>query len=79
MFTLEELDTALGEVHQAFTGTPQYAWPLLAGRVGAEVSLALVAESGCSAFGPVQSQPDIRTNVQQRNITVPRERRSVED
>ena len=37
MFTLEELEAALDEVHQAFPGTLRYAWPLLAKRVGAEV------------------------------------------
>ena len=37
MFTLAELEAAQAEVHQAFPGTPQYAWPLLAERVGAEV------------------------------------------
>ena len=37
MFTLEDLETALDEVHRAFPGTPQYAWPLLAERVGAEI------------------------------------------
>ncbi len=37
MFTLDELNMALDEVHQAFPGTPQYAWPLLAERVGTEV------------------------------------------
>lgn len=37
MFTLDELEDALRQVHAVFLGTHQYAWPLLAERVGAEV------------------------------------------
>jgi threonine dehydratase len=37
MFSLAELEAAQGVVHQTFPGTPQYAWPLLALRAGAEV------------------------------------------
>src|SRR5579872_7330075 len=37
MFSLSELETALSLVHESFPGTPQYAWPLLAERSGAEV------------------------------------------
>ena len=37
MFCLSELEAALAEVRETFAGTPQYAWPLLASRVGAEV------------------------------------------
>jgi threonine dehydratase len=37
MFSLAELEAAQGLVHAAFPGTPQYAWPLLAERSGAEV------------------------------------------
>ena len=37
MFTLPELEDALALVHQSFPATPQYAWPLLAERCGAEV------------------------------------------
>jgi len=37
MFSLPELETALSLVHESFPGTPQYAWPLLAERSGAEV------------------------------------------
>ncbi|HXA22927.1 MAG TPA: threonine dehydratase [Acetobacteraceae bacterium] len=37
MFSLTELDAALSLVHESFPGTPQYAWPLLAERSGAEV------------------------------------------
>ena len=37
MFTLPELEEAARLVHTAFPPTPQYAWPLLAQRVGAEV------------------------------------------
>jgi len=37
MFTLSELESATALVHESFAGTPQYAWPLLAERCGAEV------------------------------------------
>lgn len=37
MFSLPELEAAQREVHAAFAGTPQLAWPLLAARLGAEV------------------------------------------
>ncbi|MGD0430007.1 MAG: threonine dehydratase [Acetobacteraceae bacterium] len=37
MFSLPELEAALRVVHDSFPGTPQYAWPLLAARCGAEV------------------------------------------
>jgi threonine dehydratase len=37
MFSLGELEAALTLVHRSFPGTPQYAWPLLAARTGAEV------------------------------------------
>jgi threonine dehydratase len=37
MFTLSELEDAQRLVHQSFPGTPQFAWPLLAQRCGAEV------------------------------------------
>lgn len=37
MFSLPELEAALSLVHASFPGTPQYAWPLLAARCGAEV------------------------------------------
>jgi threonine dehydratase len=37
MFTLPELEDAQRLVHQSFPGTPQFAWPLLAQRAGAEV------------------------------------------
>ena len=37
MFTRDELEDARKSVHQAFPGTPQYRWPLLAARTGAEV------------------------------------------
>ena len=43
MFTLDELEAAQAEVHRAFPGTPQYAWPLLAARVGARVVIGAVA------------------------------------
>ena len=37
MFSLPELETAMRLVHESFPGTPQYTWPLLAERCGAEV------------------------------------------
>jgi threonine dehydratase len=37
MFTLDELEAAARLIHAAFPPTPQYAWPLLAGRAGGEV------------------------------------------
>jgi threonine dehydratase len=37
MFSLPELEAALSLVHQSFPPTPQYPWPLLAERSGAEV------------------------------------------
>jgi threonine dehydratase len=37
MFSLPELEAASRVVHESFPGTPQYPWPLLAQRCGAEV------------------------------------------
>jgi threonine dehydratase len=37
MFTLVDVETALPIVRAAMLPTPQYAWPLLCARVGAEV------------------------------------------
>jgi len=37
MFTLSDLESAQRLVHTSFPATPQYQWPLLADRVGAEV------------------------------------------
>lgn len=37
MFTLSDLEGAQRLIHTSFPATPQYAWPLLARRVGAEV------------------------------------------
>jgi threonine dehydratase len=37
LFSLGELEQAHGQVQAAFAPTPQYRWPLLCGRVGAEV------------------------------------------
>ena len=37
MFTLPELEAAQRSIHAVFPGTPQYVWPLLAERIGAEV------------------------------------------
>jgi threonine dehydratase len=37
VFSLADLEAAHRLVHEAFPGTPQYAWPLLASRTGAQV------------------------------------------
>lgn len=37
MFSLSELEAALSLVHESFPGTPQYVWPLLSQRAGAEL------------------------------------------
>ena len=37
MFSLPDLEAATGVVHESFPGTPQYPWPLLAERSGADV------------------------------------------
>jgi threonine dehydratase len=37
MFSLPELEAASRVVHESFAGTPQYTWPLLSARCGAEV------------------------------------------
>jgi threonine dehydratase len=37
MFSLPDLEAATRVVHESFPGTPQYAWPLLTARCGAEV------------------------------------------
>jgi threonine dehydratase len=37
MFSLPELEDAARVIHESFPGTPQYAWPLLAERAGAEI------------------------------------------
>jgi threonine dehydratase len=37
MFSLPELEAASHVVHESFPGTPQYSWPLLSDRCGAEV------------------------------------------
>jgi threonine dehydratase len=37
LFTLPDLEAAQRAIHAVFSGTPQYAWPLLAQRIGAEV------------------------------------------
>ena len=36
-FTLDQLEDAARQVHAVLPPTPQYAWPLLCARVGAEV------------------------------------------
>jgi threonine dehydratase len=36
-YPLAELDAAAGRVHAVLPPTPQYAWPLLGRRLGAEV------------------------------------------
>ena len=37
MFTLDDLDRAAAVVHAAMPPTPQYAWPVLAARLGCRV------------------------------------------
>lgn len=37
MFSLDELEDAQWRIHAVFSGTPQFAWPLLAARTGTEV------------------------------------------
>ncbi len=37
LFSMDELERAATQVHAAFPGTPQYRWPLLAQRTGAEI------------------------------------------
>jgi threonine dehydratase len=50
MFSLAELDSALSLVHESFPGTPQYAWPLLAERSGAEVGVKHENHTPTGAF-----------------------------
>jgi threonine dehydratase len=50
MFTLDELERALRQVHAVFPGTHQYAWPLLAERVGAEVWVKHENQTPIGAF-----------------------------
>jgi threonine dehydratase len=50
MFSLTELETALALVHASFPGTPQYAWPLLAERSGADVWVKHENHSPTGAF-----------------------------
>ncbi|WP_454684796.1 threonine dehydratase [Ancylobacter moscoviensis] len=50
MFTLDELEDALRQVHAVFPGTHQYAWPLLAERVGAEVWVKHENQTPTGAF-----------------------------
>ncbi len=50
MFTLDELEHALRQVHAVFPGTHQYAWPLLAERVGAEVWVKHENQTPTGAF-----------------------------
>ena len=37
MFTLDDLEAAQRAIHAVFPGTPQFAWPLLAERIGTEL------------------------------------------
>lgn len=70
MFSLADLEDAQRVVYQSFPGTPQYAWPLLAARTGAEVWVKHENHTPTGAFklrgGLVyaaslrQSQPDVR-------------------
>lgn len=50
MFSLDELEEALGQVHAVFPGTHQYAWPLLAERIGAEVWVKHENQTPTGAF-----------------------------
>lgn len=50
MFTLDELEEALRHVHAVFPGTHQYAWPLLAERIGAEVWVKHENQTPTGAF-----------------------------
>ena len=50
MFTLPEREDAQRLVHQSFPGTPQFAWPLLAQRTGAEVWVKHENHSPTGAF-----------------------------
>ena len=50
MFTLDELEDALRQVHAVFPGTHQYAWPLLAERVGTEVWVKHENQTPTGAF-----------------------------
>ena len=52
MFSLAELEAALSLVHETFPGTPQYAWPLLAERTGAEEEAARLAKAEGLEFAP---------------------------
>ncbi len=50
MFTLPELEDALSVVHASFPGTPQYPWPLLAERSGADVWVKHENQTPTGAF-----------------------------
>lgn len=50
MFSLDELEDALRQVHAVFPGTHQYAWPLLAERIGAEVWVKHENQTPTGAF-----------------------------
>lgn len=47
---MTELEEAAGLVHQAFPPTPQFAWPLLAARCGAEIHVKHENHTPCGAF-----------------------------
>lgn len=50
MFSLSELQDAMTVVHAVFGGTPQYAWPLLGQRIGAEVWIKHENHTPAGAF-----------------------------
>lgn len=50
MFTLAELEDAVRQVHAVFPGTHQYAWPLIAARVGTEVWVKHENQTPTGAF-----------------------------
>lgn len=50
LFTLDQLREAAALVHSRMAPTPQYAWPLLAERLGAEVWVKHENHTPCGAF-----------------------------
>src|SRR5581483_1606936 len=72
MFSLTELEAALSLVHESFPGTPQYAWPLLAKRSGAEVWVKHENHTPTGAFklrgGLIYAERLLRERPQVRGI-----------
>ena len=69
MFTRDELEDARRAVHSVFPGTPQYRWPLLAERTGAEVWVKHENHTPIGAF--VESEEAL-INISREHITVDR-------